>query len=78
MDVKVFSHPDVVAELSAFTLLRVDLSREDEDPALAAVKAKYDVNTLPAVRVVSAEGQIVQRFDTIVDAPTFLEGLARR
>ena len=78
MDVKVFSHPDVVAELSEFTLLRVDLSREDEDPALAAIKAKYDVNTLPAVRVVSAEGQIVQRFDTIVDAPTFLEGLARR
>jgi thioredoxin:protein disulfide reductase len=78
MDVKVFSHPDVVAELSEFTLLRVDLSREDEDPALAAVKAKYDVNTLPAVRVVSAEGQIVQRFDTIVDAPTFLKGLARR
>ena len=78
MDVKVFSHPDVVAELSAFTLLRVDLSREDEDAALAAVKAKYDVNTLPAVRVVSAEGQIVQRFDTIVDAPTFLKGLARR
>ena len=78
MDVKVFSHPDVVAELSEFTLLRVDLSREDEDPALAAIKAKYDVNTLPAVRVVSAEGQIVQRFDTIVDAPPFLEGLARR
>ena len=78
MDVKVFSHPDVVAELSAFTLLRVDLSLEDENPALAAVKAKYDVNTLPAVRVVSAEGQIVQRFDTIVDAPTFLKGLARR
>jgi thiol:disulfide interchange protein DsbD len=78
MDVKVFSHPDVVSELSAFTLLRVDLSREDEDPALAAVKAKYDVNTLPAVRVVSPEGLIVQRFDTIVDAPTFLKGLSRR
>jgi thiol:disulfide interchange protein DsbD len=78
MDVKVFSQPDVVAELSEFTLLRVDLSREDEEPALAAVKAKYGVNTLPAVRVVSADGQIVQRFDTIVDAPTFLKGLARR
>jgi thiol:disulfide interchange protein DsbD len=78
MDVKVFSHPDVVAELSAFTLLRVDLSREDEDPTLAAIKSKYEVNTLPAVRVVSPEGRIVQRFDTLVDAPTFLEGLARR
>jgi thiol:disulfide interchange protein DsbD len=78
MDVQVFSHPDVVAELSAFTLLRVDLTREDDDPALAAVKSKYDVNTLPAVRVVSPEGHIVQRFDTIVDAPTFLKGLGRR
>jgi hypothetical protein len=28
--------------------------------------------------VVSPEGQIVQRFDTIVDAPTFLKGLGRR
>jgi thioredoxin:protein disulfide reductase len=78
MDVQVFSHPDVVAELSGFTLLRVDLTREDDDPALAMVKSKYDVNTLPAVRVVSPEGHIVQRFDTIVDAPTFLKGLARR
>jgi thiol:disulfide interchange protein DsbD len=78
MDVQVFSHPDVVSELAAFTLLRVDLTREDEDPALAMVKSKYDVNTLPAVRVVSPEGQIVQRFDTIVDAPTFLKGLGRR
>ena len=78
MDVQVFSHPDVVAELSGFTLLRVDLTREDDDPALAMVKSKYDVNTLPAVRVVSPEGHIVQRFDTIVDAATFLKGLARR
>jgi thiol:disulfide interchange protein DsbD len=77
MDVQVFSHPDVVSELSGFTLLRIDLSREDDDPALAKVKSKYDVNTLPAVRVVSPEGHIVQRFDTIVDAPTFLKGLER-
>ena len=78
MDVQVFSHPDVVNELAAFTLLRVDLTREDDDPSLAAVKTKYGVNTLPAVRIVSPQGRIVQRFDTIVDAPTFLKGLARR
>ena len=76
MDVQVFSHPDVVNELAAFTLLRVDLTREDDDPSLAAVKTKYGVNTLPAVRIVSPQGRIVQRFDTIVDAPTFLKGLA--
>lgn len=76
MDVQVFSHPDVVNELGAFTLLRVDLTREDDDPSLAAVKAKYGVNTLPAVRIVSPQGRIVHGFDTIIDAPTFLKGLA--
>ena len=57
MDVQVFSHPDVVNELGAYTLLRVDLSREDDDPSLSAVKAKYQVNTLPAVRIVSPRGR---------------------
>jgi len=76
MDVRVFSHPDVLGELSSYTLLRVDLSREDDDPSLAPLKAKYQVNTLPAVRLVSADGRILHRFDTIVDVPTFLKGLA--
>jgi thiol:disulfide interchange protein DsbD len=76
MDVRVFSHPDVVSQLGAFTLLRVDLTREDDDPSLAAIKAKYGVNTLPAVRIVTPQGRIVHRFDTIIDAPTFLQGLS--
>ena len=76
MDVQVFSHPDVVSELEAFTLVRVDLSREDDVPELAAIKTKYGGNTLPAVRIVSPQGRIVQGFDTIIDAPTFLKGLA--
>jgi thiol:disulfide interchange protein DsbD len=75
MDVQVFSHPDVVSKLGDYTLLRIDLSREDDDPSLAPIKAKYQVNTLPAVRVVSPDGAIVHRFDTAVDAPTFLKGL---
>jgi thiol:disulfide interchange protein DsbD len=76
MDVQVFSHPDVGAQLRDFTLLRVDLTREDEDETLGAVKAKYGVSTLPAVRIVSPDGQIVRRFDTVIDVPTFLNGLA--
>jgi thiol:disulfide interchange protein DsbD len=76
MDVQVFSHPDVVNELAAYTLLRVDLSREDDDPSLSAVKAKYQVNTLPAVRIVSPQGRILKGFDTVVDASTFLRALA--
>jgi thiol:disulfide interchange protein DsbD len=76
MDVQVFANPAVGDELRDFTLLRVDLTREDEDASLVAVKAKYGVNTLPAIRIVSPGGQIVQRFDTVVDVPTFLNGLA--
>jgi thiol:disulfide interchange protein DsbD len=76
MDVQVFANPEVGDELREFTLLRVDLTREDEDAALGAVKAKYGVNTLPAVRIVSPTGQVVRRFDTVIDVPTFLGGLA--
>ncbi len=76
LDVQVFSHPDVGAALEKFTLLKIDLTREDEDPSLAAIKEKYGVNTLPAVRIVAPGGQIVRRFDTLVDVPTFLSGLA--
>jgi len=76
MDVQVFANPDVGDELRDFTLLRVDLTREDEDASLGAVKAKYGVNTLPAVRIVSPAGQVVRRFDTVIDVPTFLGGLA--
>ena len=76
MDVQVFANPEVGDQLREFTLLRVDLTREDEDTSLGAVKAKYGVNTLPAVRIVSSTGQIVRRFDTVIDVPTFLGGLA--
>jgi thiol:disulfide interchange protein DsbD len=76
MDVQVFDHPEVGAQLRDFTLLRIDLTREDEDETLGAVKAKYGVSTLPAVRIVSPDGQIVRRFDTVIDVPTFLGGLA--
>ncbi|MDB4983102.1 MAG: Protein-disulfide reductase [Myxococcales bacterium] len=76
MDVQVFANPEVGDELRDFTLLRVDLTREDEDASLGALKAKYSVNTLPAVRIVTPKGQILRRFDTVVDVPTFLGGLA--
>ena len=76
MDVHVFADPTVGDELRDFTLLRVDLTREDQDASLGAVKTRYGVDTLPAIRIVSPEGQIVHRIDTVVDVPTFLNGLA--
>ncbi len=54
---KVFSRPDVAEVMQRFTLLRVDLSHEDEDPALGAIKRKYGADTLPAIRIVSPDGR---------------------
>ena len=44
-----------------FTLLRVDLSHEDDDPRSARSSKQYDAETLPAVRIVSPDGQAPRR-----------------
>lgn len=72
MEVKVFSRPEVAAALGDFVLLKVDLTREDEDDALPILKKRYGVNTLPAVRVVSPEGQVVGTVNELVEPPAFL------
>lgn len=81
LEVQVFAHDRVAPVLADFTLLKIDLSREDAEPALAdklgALKAKYGVETLPAVRVVASDGRIVARIDELVDVPTFLDALAK-
>jgi thioredoxin:protein disulfide reductase len=76
-EVKVFSRPDVAAAMQRFTLLRVDVSREDEDPALGAIKRKYGADTLPAIRILSSEGAFVAKTDTLVPPEDFLALLAR-
>ena len=73
---KVFSRPDVEAEMRRFTLLRVDLSKGDDEPPLSTIKKKYAADTLPAVRVVSPDGAILARADELISADRFLELLA--
>jgi thiol:disulfide interchange protein DsbD len=75
-DVKVFSRPDVEAEMRRFTLLRVDLSKGDDEPPLSTIKKKYAADTLPAVRVVSPDGSILARADELISADRFLELLS--
>jgi thiol:disulfide interchange protein DsbD len=75
-EVKVFSRPEVARAMQRFTLLRVDVSREDEDPALGAIKHKYGAETLPAIRIVSPDGAIVAKTDTLVPPEEFLALLA--
>lgn len=71
-DVKVFSQPDVAEEMQRFTLLRIDLTREDDDPALGAVKKKYGADTLPAIRLVAPDGRILGKTDELMSPVEFL------
>jgi thioredoxin:protein disulfide reductase len=76
LEVQVFARPEVAKVMSRFTLLRLDLTKEEEDARLAPVKRKYGAETLPAVRIVGRDGTIVGRTDRFVPADQFLELLA--
>jgi thiol:disulfide interchange protein DsbD len=70
-ELKVFSDPRVAAEMQAFTLLKVDLTREDDEPALSAIKKKYGADTLPAIRLVGPDGAVRGRANQLMTAEEF-------
>jgi thiol:disulfide interchange protein DsbD len=72
LEIKVFANPKVVEELQNFVLLKVDLTHEDDDPRLGALKRKYHVNTLPAVRVATANGATLGELNELVTVEEFL------
>ncbi|HVZ75107.1 MAG TPA: cytochrome c biogenesis protein CcdA [Polyangia bacterium] len=76
-EVKVFSRPDVAEAMSRYTLLRVDLTHEDDEPALGAIKKKYGADTLPAIRLVSNDGAVLAKTDELMDADAFLKLISR-
>jgi thiol:disulfide interchange protein DsbD len=61
LDVKVFSKREVAEVMTKFTLLRVDVSNENDVPALSELRRRYDAETLPSVRVVSPEGKLLAK-----------------
>jgi thiol:disulfide interchange protein len=79
LDAKVFGEPEVAQLMSErFTLLRIDCDREDEDPAIAAVRERYQAASLPAVRVVAPGGDILARLDSADITPAgFVKLLAK-
>jgi thioredoxin:protein disulfide reductase len=78
LEVQVFSHPDVASQFQEqFTLLKIDLTREDEDETLIQLREKYGVQTLPAVRVVTPEGKVASGINSLVGVTEFLDVLAR-
>jgi thioredoxin:protein disulfide reductase len=72
LEVNVFAHPDVAPVLGGFTLLKVDVTREDEDESLGELKKKYGVETLPAVRLLGPDGRVVGAINSLVGVPDFL------
>jgi len=71
-EVKVFSRPDVAEAMQRYTLLRVDLTHEDDEPDKAAVKKKYGADTLPAIRLVAPEGALLAKTDEYMEPEAFL------
>ena len=76
MDVKVFGRPDLAPTLADFVLLRIDLSRESDDDSLAAIKTKYHVETLPAIRLATPEGRVLAEINHLVTWQEFLKTAA--
>jgi len=74
-EVSVFARPEVAALLEDFVLVKIDLTREDQDDALPALKDRYGVATLPAVRFLAPGGQIVGRVDNLVPWREFRSAL---
>jgi thiol:disulfide interchange protein DsbD len=72
MDVQVFGRPEVAPTLARFVLLRIDLTREGDDDSLAALKAKYRVETLPAIRFATADGRVLAAIDQLVSWREFV------
>jgi thiol:disulfide interchange protein DsbD len=77
-EVKVFSRPEIAEAMGRYTLLRVDLTHEDDEPALAAVKKKYGADTLPAIRLVGPDGAVLAKTDEFMEADAFLRLLNNR
>jgi thiol:disulfide interchange protein DsbD len=73
LDANVFGRPDVAPILNKFVLLRIDLSREEDDAALTAIKAKYEVETLPAIRFATPDGRVLAEINNLVPWQEFVE-----
>ena len=77
LEISVFTNPKVVEELKNFVLFKVDLTNEDDNPALGVLKGKYRVETLPAIRVARADGVTLGMVNQFVTPDEFLSRIAR-
>ncbi len=77
LEVGVFARPEVAEVMQDFILVKIDLTREDEDDSLPAVKQRYGVATLPAVRLLDARGAVIGGVDRLVSWQEFRAALIK-
>jgi thiol:disulfide interchange protein DsbD len=75
LEANVFAHSEVASLLENFVLVKIDVTREDQDDGVAALKERYAVATLPAVRLLAPGGQILGRIDNLVTWQEFRRAL---
>jgi len=57
MDIKTFAKPEVAEALSRFTLVKVDMTHDD-DPAVEELRKRYNAATLPTVVLLDSAGRV--------------------
>jgi thiol:disulfide interchange protein DsbD len=72
MELTTFHDPAVEKELARFALVKVDCTRGDEDPEVAAAQEKYKADTLPTLAIVDSNGQIATTIHKVVSAKELL------
>jgi thiol:disulfide interchange protein DsbD len=76
LEVTVFSHPDVLPLLADLVLLKIDVTHEDA--TAESFMKKYQVDTLPAVRLLSPEGVFLGKINQLVKPQDFVTFLTAR
>jgi thiol:disulfide interchange protein DsbD len=71
LDVRTFGDAQLAAELSRFTLVKMNCS-SDDDPIVKETTARYRADTLPTVVLLDKDGKVAQKIDRFVTAAELL------
>jgi thiol:disulfide interchange protein DsbD len=75
LEIKVFSQPEVAAELQRFQLVKVDCTKGDDDPAVVDVQKRYNAETLPTLVLLGPDGKVAKKIDHYVEKDELLQAL---
>ena len=59
LDAQIFARREIAELMLDYTLLRIDVSNENDDPRLGELRRKYQSDTLPSIRILSPDGALM-------------------